>query len=179
MNMSCQKIFFLISLFLFIPSSLFSNLKLDSFSFQNYYPDAVNMQHHKNQSWLKLDKSITHSYKTPKLRLDTSSSINTQTASSFITKNTPALAFPNPFRVYEGVEIGFYSSEAFNAQLYVYDMLGHLRIKRDIDVINTAYNIIELQASDFEGGPVSAGAYFYVIVRDSEIIRKGKMGIVP
>ena len=58
-------------------------------------------------------------------------------------------------------------------------MLGHLRIQKDISVINSSYNIIHLSRQDFQGGSVSSGAYFYVLVRGSDVVREGKMGVIP
>lgn len=177
--MKYLKLLFLFFLLTFFEVSLFSNLQLDSFSFQNYYPHEVNIKQNDYHSWLKLQSSQSHSYQIPNLVIKQAHDDEDSQIASLITKNTPALAFPNPFRLLDGVEIGFYSSESFDAQLFVYDMLGHLRIKKDILVTNTTYNIIPINITDFQGGAVSAGAYFYVLVRDDEIVRKGKMGVVP
>jgi hypothetical protein len=174
------KIFYiLVMLCLLFSNSTIAELNLDSFSFQDYYPSAHEFNDSVEPSWLKLTNSESHSYKEPVLVLDRASKVNETTASIFITKDTPALAYPNPFRLVQGVEIGFYSSAAFDAQFYVYDMVGHLRIKKDMVVSNTSYNLISLSSADFQGGSVSAGAYFYVLVRDDEIVRKGKMGVIP
>lgn len=159
--------------------SIFAELTLDSFSFQDYHPSKVSFDSFQNSTWLRLDKSQSHSFKEPRLVIKSDSNVNQTTASNYITQDTPALAYPNPFKFVNGVEIGFYSSEVFDAQFYVYDMLGHLRIKKDIVVSNTSYNLISLTSSDFQGGPVSSGAYFYVLVRDNDIVRKGKMGVIP
>ena len=174
------RIIFIFSfLVMLIFQSTIAELKLDSFSFQDYYPEDVIFDSFKNTTWLRLDKSQSLSYKKPSLVINRDSNINQTTASTYITKDTPALAYPNPFKFLNGVEIGFYSSEVYDARFYVYDMLGHLRIKKDIVVSNTSYNLISLSPGDFEGGSVPAGAYFYVLVRDNEIVRKGKMGVIP
>ena len=173
------KLFLIVCICNFSINYIFSDLKLDSFSFQNYYPQEVHLNDIQHHSYLKLNKSESHSYQIPNLVIKQISDVDESQISALITKNTPALAYPNPFKLSSGVEIGFYSSETFDAQLLVYDMLGHLRIKKDILVSNSTYNVIALKITDFYGGSISSGAYFYVIVRGSEIVRKGKMGIIP
>ena len=155
-----------------------AELSLDSYSFNNYYPAQLLIEQD-DKDWLILDQSETPSYKKPLLVVKSLDQIELDSHLSLITQDTPALAYPNPFKLKNGVDIGFFSSESYEAELLVYDMLGHLRIQKDISVINSSYNIIHLSRQDFQGGSVSSGAYFYVLVRGSDVVREGKMGVIP
>ena len=98
------------------------------------------------------------------------------------------LMYPNPviasdFINGSDLSLGFYISNMSEIELYIYNMLGHLRLRKLYDLArdyagSNAYNLIDISFEDFNG-PLSAGAYFFVMVADSEIVGQGKFGVQP
>tara|TARA_A100001015_G_scaffold167559_1_gene186276 strand:- start:764 stop:1315 length:552 start_codon:yes stop_codon:yes gene_type:complete len=99
-----------------------------------------------------------------------------------------ALIYPNPVVASDFVNgtpinLGFYMANAAQIELYIYDMMGQLRLKKYYNLQNdysgsNAYNFIDINYSDFNGF-VSAGAYFYVMVSNDKVVGKGKFGVRP
>ena len=181
LKINFNKYVLFVSVFVCCLTSLaFGSVVLDSYSFQRFYDPNMSLKSTSSQesTWLQLNESRTHSYERPLLKIS-SKNDELPNEATLVSQDTPALAFPNPFRLDGGVEIGFYSTQDGSGELYVYDMLGHLRVKKDVLVSNTAYNLFTLARHDFQGGSMSAGAYFYVFVLEGNVIRKGKMGVIP
>ena len=94
------------------------------------------------------------------------------------------LAYPNPFRVSQGTEIGYDLSTNMDVEILVYNMFGNL--VRQIYCFSgenggraDQYNRVSFDGRDAMGKHLGAGAYFYLIVSDGEVLGKGKMAVTP
>jgi hypothetical protein len=94
------------------------------------------------------------------------------------------LAYPNPFRVSQGTEIGYDLTKDMDVEILVYNMFGNL--VRQLYVFSgenggrsDQYNRVSFDGRDAMGNHLGAGAYFYLIVSDGEVLGKGKMAVTP
>lgn len=94
------------------------------------------------------------------------------------------LAYPNPFRVSQGTEIGYDLSKNMDVEILVYNMFGNLVrqiycFSGDTGGRADEYNRVSFDGRDAMGKHLGAGAYFYLIVSDGEVLGKGKMAVTP
>ena len=96
-----------------------------------------------------------------------------------------ALVYPNPFRQnsVKGGILGYELSKPMDVEIHVYDMMGHLIVKRTFnegaDGGNVGYNKLRLNEDLLEKTPLSAGVYFFLIMNNGALLKKGKMAVKP
>lgn len=97
------------------------------------------------------------------------------------------LNYPNPFKLETGTEIGVLLNQVEDFEIQVYNMLGQKVAEKivstpEITAVSTTadgtYCRVRLTQGDLRG-EISAGAYFYVLLKDKRVIGKGKMAILP
>lgn len=94
------------------------------------------------------------------------------------------LNYPNPFPAKGRTEIGFELKLPSHITLtfMVYDMFGHMVCKKVVETSSLVQNGNYFRipfSSDDTVYPISAGAYYYLIMYDNKVLGKGKMAAVP
>lgn len=94
------------------------------------------------------------------------------------------LAYPNPFRASQGTEIGYDLTTNMNVEILIYNMFGNLVrqlycFSDENGGRSDEYNRVSFDGRDAMGKHLAAGAYFYLIVSDGEVLGKGKMAVTP
>jgi len=96
-----------------------------------------------------------------------------------------ALVYPNPFRQnsVKGGVLGYELSKPMDVEIHVYDMMGHLIVKRTFnegaDGGNGGYNKLRLNEDLLNKTPLSAGVYFFLIMNNGTLLKKGEMAVKP
>lgn len=96
-----------------------------------------------------------------------------------------ALVYPNPFRQnsVKGGILGYELSKPMDVEIHMYDMMGHLIVKRTFnegaDGGKFGYNKLRLNEDLLEKTPLSAGVYFFLIMNNGALLKKGKMAVKP
>ncbi len=96
-----------------------------------------------------------------------------------------ALVYPNPFRQNSdfGAELGYRLSKDMTLQVHMYNMFAQQVLKRTFNSgaegARKGYNKLQINKDTFDGGLLSAGVYFYVLVHDGDILTRGKMVVKP
>ncbi len=104
------------------------------------------------------------------------------------TEVSNAFFYPCPFSLSQGAELGYELSRDMDIELRIYNMMGN-EIYRTEYLHGTqgglgrgnsrnVYNRIPFTQSTF-GSPLSAGAYFFVLMNDGKVIHKGKFAVKP
>lgn len=97
--------------------------------------------------------------------------------------NGPALFYPNPFSLSEGSVFRYFLSKNMPIEIRLYDMRGNEIYKNDFSYGlpggKEGLNTIEMNAAAFNNFELSAGIYFFVILNDGDILKKGKFAIKP
>lgn len=94
------------------------------------------------------------------------------------------LMFPNPLPRNTVGEIGYDLNKDMNIEIKVYNMFGHL--VRQLSAYESEpggrtgeYNRMKFDGKDQSGRDLGAGAYFYLIVHNGDVLGKGKVAILP
>lgn len=96
-----------------------------------------------------------------------------------------ALVYPNPFRQnsVKGGILGYELSKPMDIEIHMYDMMGHLIVKRTFnkgaDGGKFGYNKLRLNEDLLEKTSLSAGVYFFLIMNNGALLKKGKMAVKP
>ncbi len=96
-----------------------------------------------------------------------------------------ALVYPNPFRQnsVKGGILGYELSKPMDIEIHMYDMMGHLIVKRTFnegaDGGKFGYNKLRLNEDLLEKTSLSAGVYFFLIMNNGTLLKKGKMAVKP
>ena len=173
-----SKCIFVRWLFIFgvmIPASLFAKIKIEGYSFPHV------LVNHEIQSRLKipnkliiLDSNI--------IEIDFTLSEIEPVKSLVIGK---ALFYPNPFRLEEGADLGYFLSKNMDIEIRIYNMRAQ-EIYRDYFMAghngglgrNYGYNRIYFGAHSFAYN-ISAGVYVYLVMHAETVLAKGKFVIKP
>ncbi len=98
----------------------------------------------------------------------------------------PVLNFPNPFRMVEGTQIGYQLSKAMDLEIHLYDIFGHLLLKKEIHSGDPGakgppddYNLVTIDQTTLNGKYLPSSVYFYFIVNEGKVLGKGKMAVIP
>ena len=95
------------------------------------------------------------------------------------------LVFPNPCKIEDGFEIGFFYEKRNPIEIHIYNMKGQLKFKKIVTTqelsnnSSNVYYIEKINQSDFYDPYISAGAYFFILVQNDQPIGKGKFGVIP
>lgn len=94
------------------------------------------------------------------------------------------LMFPNPLPRNTVGEIGYDLSKDMDVEIKVYSMFGHLvrqlaAYEGEDGGRTGQYNRVEFDGKDASGRDLGAGAYFYLIVHNGDVLGKGKIAILP
>ena len=94
-----------------------------------------------------------------------------------------ALVYPNPFRATEGAQYGYELAEDMDVKVHVFNSMGRLVQKSEYTSGETGgqsgYNKVAVNSQSAFGKQLPAGAYFFVLSSNGDIIGKGKFAIVP
>ncbi len=95
----------------------------------------------------------------------------------------PMLCYPNPFRQSEAGIIGYRLSKPMDVEIRIYNMLAHMIFKAEFGAGanggKVGYNRVQLDLETFNNYELSAGAYFYLLLYEGEVLAKGKMAVIP
>jgi hypothetical protein len=94
------------------------------------------------------------------------------------------LMFPNPLPRNTVGEIGYDLSKDMDVEIKVYNMFGHLvrqmqAYQGEQGGRTGEYNRVPFDGKDESGRKLGAGAYFYLIVHNGDVLGKGKIAILP
>jgi hypothetical protein len=94
--------------------------------------------------------------------------------------------YPNPFSFKEGGELNYRLTGVMDIEIHMYDIFGHKIYQKTCTAGSGCGASGELQSIKFDaqnpelnGHELSAGVYFYLFINNGEVIRRGKVAIVP
>ena len=94
------------------------------------------------------------------------------------------LVYPNPFRMSgEGGVIYYNLSKAMDIEIQIYDMMANMVVKKQFNATaryaEESHNKLPINAQVFGNVSLPAGAYFYLLINNGNVLAKGKMAIIP
>lgn len=94
------------------------------------------------------------------------------------------LMYPNPLPRNTVGEIGYDLNKDMDIEIKVYNLFGHLvrqleAYEAEIGGRTGEYNRVPFDGKDESGRDLGAGAYFYLIVHNGDVLGKGKIAILP
>ena len=179
-----RKLFFFIAAYFSLTNLIYSTgLKDNNQKFINYgniNSEKISKTNNQSNSYFTLsDYSVSRIKKTKNFY----SQLISGSLDSI--KDKEPLVFPNPCKIEDGFEIGFFYEKRNPIEIYIYNMKGHLKVKKTVPTqalsnnSSNVYYIEKINQSDFYAPYISAGAYFFVLVQNEQPIGKGKFGVIP
>lgn len=94
------------------------------------------------------------------------------------------LVYPNPFRMNgDGAVIYYNLSKAMDIEVQIYDMMANMVVKKQFNATaryaEESHNKLPINAQVFGNVSLPAGAYFYLLINNGNVLAKGKMAIIP
>ena len=149
---------------------IFSQMVVESFNYPHFY----------------IDQNITEKLKIPNIfvivDLDEEFELSEVEGRTVV---GDALFYPNPFRISEGSDLGYYLSKSMDIEIRLYNMRAQEVYKQTFNAGSNGglgkdfgYNRVAINSSHFNYN-LSSGVYIFLIINDEKVLHKGKFFILP
>ncbi|RAP32689.1 hypothetical protein DID75_04350 [Candidatus Marinamargulisbacteria bacterium SCGC AG-410-N11] len=93
----------------------------------------------------------------------------------------PPLFYPSPFRLEDGAEFGYGHVGVADLEWRIYDMRGNEIFKMDLPHTKYFHPYVKIKFDKTLLGHnnLPAGVYFYVLIKENDLVGKGKFAVLP
>jgi hypothetical protein len=116
-------------------------------------------------------------------QLSSSLQAESEVAAESLSISDKPLNYPNPFQLKTGTTIGYKLTQDSDIKIEIYNSFGHKILTKNISAGSdggtaSQYNRVPITYEDFDYD-LAAGAYFYTIIANNQLLGKGRMAIIP